>query len=182
MIDGAHANGLRPSLPSAVAREAPTAVGPCRSPGDRRPSPVIVDTCVLVAGLPTSRGPGPWARIVDGMRAGSIEFVTSDALVREYRGVLARPAIASRLRLGEGGVEALLDDLCRAAHRHTPAPPVALGRPAPDPGDAHLWALLQSDECLRLLTLDRRLLVFSRMRRRVITPDAWWRDHGSVDP
>ena len=70
----------------------------------------------LVAGLPTSRGPGPWARIVDGMRAGSIEFVTSDALVREYRGVLARPAIASRLRLGEGGVEALLDDTFHLPH------------------------------------------------------------------
>ena len=143
---------------------------------ERIAEPVIIDTCVLVAGLPTAGGPGPWAPIVSGMRDGSIGFVASEALLREYRDVLARPAIAHRLRLGEGGVEALLDDLVRAARRCDPTPVADGGRSAPDPGDAHLWALLRTDERLRLLTLDRKLLAFSRMRRRVIAPDTWWRE------
>ncbi|MFN7753642.1 MAG: putative toxin-antitoxin system toxin component, PIN family [Pseudomonadota bacterium] len=144
------------------------------------PAPVIVDTCVLVAGLPTAGGPGPWACIVEGMRDGSIDFVASERLLREYRVVLARPAIAHRLRLPGGGVEGLLDELARRAHHCDPAPIADGGRAAPDPGDAHLWALLRADDRLRLLTLDRKLLAFSRMRRRVVTPGAWWRERSAA--
>jgi hypothetical protein len=94
--------------------------------------------------------------------------------------VLARPAIARRLQLGEDGVARLLEDLARAAQHRVPAPIARDSRPPPDPGDAHLWALLLSDARLRLLTLDRRLLERSRMRQRVITPEAWWRERSGA--
>lgn len=153
---------------------------PAVSTGPRHRDSVVVDTCVLIAGLPTASGPGPWARIVEGMRRGDIVFKVSPALMREYRGVLARPAIAGRLRLGAGGADALLDDLSRAAQHSDPLPASPASRPPPDPGDAHLWALLRSDERLRLLTLDRALLERGRMRRRVITPAAWWSEREAL--
>lgn len=107
-------------------------------------------------------------------------FRVSPALMREYRSVLARPVIAGRLRLDAGGVETLLDDLARAAQHSYPSPASPTRRPPPDPGDTHLWALLRSDERLRLLTLDRALLERSRMRRRVITPAAWWSEREAL--
>lgn len=160
-----------------LAPQAPPAASWSPRPGT---DPVVVDTCVLVAGLPTAAGPGPWACIVEAMRGGGLAFCVSEALMREYRDVLARPAIARRLWLGEDGVARLLEDLARAAQHQVPAPIASDARPPPDPGDTHLWALLLSDTRLRLLTLDRRLLERSRMRRQVITPEAWWRERSGA--
>ena len=53
--------------------------------------PVVVDTNVLIGGLPTANGPGTLAPILEGMLDGSIAFLVSDALLSEYRAVLLAP-------------------------------------------------------------------------------------------
>ncbi len=131
--------------------------------------PVIIDTNVLIGGLPTANGPGTLAPILDGMLDGSIAFIVSDALLSEYRAVLLRPALLARLRLTPSEVAALVDRLaCRGiAMQPVPAPP------APDPGDQLLWELLAACPDARLLTRDTLLLRKGRMRRRVILPEAF---------
>jgi predicted nucleic acid-binding protein len=47
------------------------------------------------------------------------------------------------------------------------------GPKAPDPGDQMLWDLLSSRDDLQLVTGDRLLLKNSRMRGRVVTPEAF---------
>ncbi len=131
--------------------------------------PVIVDTNVLIAGLPTVNGPGTLAHILDGMLDGSIGFIVSDALLSEYRAVLGRPALLARLRLTTADVTALVDDLARKGIAVQPVP----AAPSPDPGDQFLWELLAACPGARLLTRDELLLRKGRMRRRVIRPEAF---------
>ena len=140
--------------------------------------PVIVDTNVLIGGLPTASGPGTLAPILEGMLDGSIAFIVSDALLSEYRAVLLRPALLARLRLTPAEVAALVD---RLAHCGTAMQPVP-ARPAPDPGDQLLWELLAACPDARLLTRDTLLLRKGRMRRRVILPEAFDLVSAHADP
>lgn len=71
----------------------------CRVAGDPRRAPVssaplVVDTNVVVAGLLTREPTAATARILDSMLAGERRFLLSEALLREVRTVLLRPAIA----------------------------------------------------------------------------------------
>ena len=131
--------------------------------------PVVVDTNVLIGGLPTANGPGTLAPILAGMLDGSIAFLVSDALLSEYRAVLLRPSLLARLRLQPADVLSLVERLagCGIAMQPVPAPP------APDPGDQLLWELLAACPAARLLTRDRLLLRKGRMRRLVLLPEAF---------
>jgi len=131
------------------------------------PPPIIVDTNVVIAGLPTVNGPGSFAAILEGMLATAIPFVVSGALLAEYRAVLARPALLARLRITVEQVESLVDALARKAIEIEPIPAPR----APDPGDQFLWELLAARADLLLVTRDKLLLRNGKMRGRVIDPE-----------
>lgn len=127
----------------------------------------IVDTNVVVSGLLTNDLTSPPARILDAMLADGIRCIVSEELLSEYRSVLLRPAISSRHGLSEDEIDTLLERLAltcavRAPSDSAPDPP--------DPGDAHIWALLQAEPQAVLITGDRRLIDAAPSIWRVISP------------
>jgi predicted nucleic acid-binding protein len=131
--------------------------------------PVVVDTNVVVAGLPLAGNPLPVARILQGMLEATLPFVVSEPLLAEYRDVLARPNVCRLHGLGGEALEALLADIARHATVLAPAAAPA----APDPGDQMLWELLAARDDLVLVTGDKRLLRDRGMRGRVISAEAF---------
>ncbi len=130
---------------------------------------VIIDTNVVIAGLPTANGAGPFAVILNGMLHADFGFVVSDALLAEYRDVLSRPKLRARLRLDEAQVESMVTTLARQAIAVEPVP----AQRAPDPDDQFLWELLAARADLQLVTRDKLLLGSSKMRGRVIPPEVF---------
>jgi predicted nucleic acid-binding protein len=126
----------------------------------------IIDTNVVVAGLLTGDGASPVARILDGMLAAAFPFVVSQALLAEYRTVLARPALRKLHGLTVSDVETLLTDVAQCAIVLVPP----AGPAAPDAGDQLLWDLLSARGDLLLVTGDKRLQRDAGMRGRVLSP------------
>ena len=135
----------------------------------------IIDTNVVAAGLMTSRRDSPVARVLDGMVAARFPFALSEALLAEYRLVLARPKLRKLHGLGVEELESLLVGIVRHAILVEPAS----APPAPDPGDQMLWNLLAVRLDLVLVTGDRALLLDEGMSGRVVSP-ARFVDHGAV--
>jgi putative PIN family toxin of toxin-antitoxin system len=134
-------------------------------------TPWIIDTTVLVAGLLTRNPDSPTARILDAMLAAQFTYLLSLELLAEYRRVLRRPKIRKRHGLDDAELDAFLEALARNAAVRTPS---AASSPAPDPGDAHLWALLESDPLAVLITGDKPLLLADPPRPgAVCTPAAF---------
>lgn len=127
---------------------------------------VIVDTNVVAAGLITAKKTSPVARVVDGMLTAAFPYVVSEALLAEYRTVLARPGLRKFHGLAIAEVETILTDV--ALHAIVLSP--VLGPPAPDPGDQLLWDLLATRADLLLVTGDKRLLRDAGMQGRVFLP------------
>ena len=127
---------------------------------------VIVDTNVVAAGLITAQESSAVARVLDGMLAAVFPYVVSEALLSEYRTVLARPGLRKHHGLKIAEVETLLTDVALHATVLSPAP----GPPAPDPGDQLLWDLLAARSDLILITGDKRLQRDAGMQGRVISP------------
>jgi len=132
-------------------------------------APVIIDTNVVVAGLLTANETAPVALILDGMLAAAFPFVLSEALLAEYRAVLARPNLRRLHGLTGTDIDDILTDLAR--HAIVLSPPA--GPPAPDPGDQLLWNLLAARADLALVTGDKRLLRDKAMTGRVVSPLAF---------
>jgi len=130
---------------------------------------VVVDTNVVVAGLPLAGNPLQVARILHGMLGAAFPFVVSEPLLAEYREVLARPNVCRLHGLAGEALEALLADIARHATVLAPATAAA----APDPGDQMLWELLAARDDLVLVTGDKRLLRDRGMRGRVISAEAF---------
>ena len=126
----------------------------------------IVDTHVVVAGLMTSREDSPVARVLDGMITARFPFAVSEALLTEYRVVLARPKLRKLHGLGVEELESLLVGIVRHAIVIEPVS----APPAPDPGDQMLWNLLAVRLDLVLVTGDRALLLDEGMSGRVVSP------------
>jgi predicted nucleic acid-binding protein len=103
------------------------------------------------------------------MLNGELAFVASEALLAEYREVLARPPLRKLHGLTDETLQALVDQIERHAERLEPA----AAAPAPDPGDQMLWELLAARADLVLVTSDKPLLRDRPMRGRVVTPEAW---------
>ena len=127
---------------------------------------VIVDTNVVVAGLITAQDTSPVARILDGMLTAAFPYVVSEALLAEYRTVLARRGLRKFHGLVIAEVEAILTDVALQAIVLSPVP----GPDAPDPGDPLLWELLAARADLMLVTGDKRLLRDAVMQGRVLSP------------
>ncbi len=132
----------------------------------------VIDTNVVVAGLLTAHADSPVARILDGILGASFAFVLSEALLAEYRAVLARPHLAKLHGLSADELDTILLELARHAIVLTPAQSDATPK-APDPGDQFLWDLLSSRDDLFLVTGDKLLLQDHAMQSRVITPKAF---------
>ncbi|WP_295887760.1 putative toxin-antitoxin system toxin component, PIN family [uncultured Thiohalocapsa sp.] len=130
------------------------------------PRVFVVDTNVLAAGLITGDACSPVARILDDMLSGAIVYLLSPALLDEYRAVLLRPKLSRLHGLTEPEVDALLTDLVANAIWRDPGP----ASPAPDPGDTHLWQLLEGHAGSILITGDRLLIEQPPGRASVISP------------
>ena len=114
---------------------------------------LIIDTNVLVAGILSNNIDSPTARIVNAMLDGSIMHLLSPALLQEYREVLLRPKLRKLHGLSKAEVDQILSEITANAIWREPAE----SRSAPDPGDDHLWSLLQSTDAI-LVTGDQLLL------------------------
>lgn len=119
----------------------------------------IVDTSVLVAALLTRRPASPTVRWLEVLLDGTQPVLVSTALLAEYRAVLSRKPPA----LDESDVEALLEAVI--SHARIVDPP-------PDPGDAHIWALLAAEPTACLITGDQALLNACRDGQALSPKDA----------
>ena len=127
---------------------------------------VVVDTNVLVAGLITADVDSPTAQILNGMLDGTLLALLSPALLAEYQAVLMRPKLAALHGLPANEVDRLLTEVTLNALWREPLEK----RAAPDPGDNHLWALLDHEPNAVLITGDRRLLNDPHDRAIVMLP------------
>jgi putative PIN family toxin of toxin-antitoxin system len=128
----------------------------------------IIDTNVLVAGLISSQEESPTVRIVDTMLGGSLIYLLSPELLREYRAVLLRPGICCLHGLNEQEIDVFLTEITANAIWHET--PVRSDDDAPDSGDQHLWDLLASESKAVLVTGDRLLLENPPPLKSVISP------------
>ena len=126
----------------------------------------VIDTNVIVSGLIGADSNSPPVRILDAMLEGDIPYLMSDSLLSEYSSVLRRPNLARLHRRPDHEIDRLLGDLAAKAMWREP---YASGN-APDPGDAHLWALLASHPQSQLVTGDRLLLENPSSGFSVISP------------
>lgn len=128
----------------------------------------IIDTNVLVAGLLTRNPKSPTVRLLDAMLGGGLFFLLSPSLLEEYREVLVRPRLMSLHGLTHEEIDNLLTDL--TANALWREPPANGAQAAPEPGDAHLWALLSSEPTAILVTGDKLLLENPEPGWSIITP------------
>ena len=126
----------------------------------------IIDTNVIVSSVIAADSESPPARILDAMLNGDIPYLMSDALLREYSSVLRRPRLTRRHERTDDEIDQLLGDLTVNATWREPSG----SGDAPDPGDAHLWALLASHPQSQLVTGDRLLMENPPSDFSVISP------------
>lgn len=134
---------------------------------------VVVDTNVVIAGLPTGDPTSPVARIPDGMLGAAFPYAISEPLLDEYRSVTRRPRLRDAHGLDDSRVDAVLVTIAEHAIVISPQPTVS----APGPGDQHLWELLPARADLRLVTGDQRLFEESVYRQRIISPQVFVRNN-----
>ena len=126
----------------------------------------IVDTNVVVSALIGSDPDSPPARILDAMLDGAFPYVISTALFNEYSSVLRRPAVIRQHELTDSEVALLLSNLTENAIWHDPV----LNNMAPDLGDNHIWALLESQPHAQLITGDKLLIDNPPVGAIVVSP------------
>lgn len=126
---------------------------------------LIVDTNIVVAGLLTSDQASPPARILDAMLEGNLLYLLSAGLLEEYSAVLRRPRIAERHGLADSEIDILLTELVANAIWRE----IGAASPAPDPGDDHLWALLEAEPRSVLVTGDELLLKKPPRRAAIVS-------------
>lgn len=137
------------------------------------PQVFVVDTNVVVAGLLSRATDSPVARILDAMLSGELVYLLSPDLLAEYRIVLMRPKLAKQHALSENEVDALLAELAANAMWGEPGEGKAA---APDAGDDHLWALLDTYRGSVLITGDMLLREEPPEHHSVISPRSWAED------
>lgn len=133
------------------------------------PSVFVVDTNVVVAGLVTATNDSPVAAILDEMLSGTLLYLLSPALLKEYRSVLLRPKLTKLHGLSESQVDQLLVEITANGIWREPT----VGLPAPDRNDDHLWALLGDFPGSVLITGDRLLQGNPPAGNTVVSPTVW---------
>ncbi|MBE0511387.1 MAG: putative toxin-antitoxin system toxin component, PIN family [Gammaproteobacteria bacterium] len=128
----------------------------------------IIDTNVLIAGLLSTQENSPTSRILDGMLNGTLIYLLSPDLLREYRAVLLRPKLRALHKLTESEIDQVLTEITANAIWHEPK--VQHQQGAPDPGDQHLWNLLASERHAVLVTGDQLLIQHPHPGSSVISP------------
>ena len=126
----------------------------------------IVDTNVVVSGLISSDSNSPPAQILDAMLEGAFPYVMSTALFNEYSSVLRRSAVVRQHELTEPEMALFLTNLTVNAIWHDPV----ISNMAPDLGDNHIWALLESQPHAQLITGDKLLIENPPVGAVVISP------------
>lgn len=126
----------------------------------------IVDTNVVVSALIGSDPDSPPVRILDAMLEGAFPYVMSTALFSEYSSVLRRPAVIRQHGLTGSEVALLLNNLTENAIWHDPV----INNMAPDLGDNHIWALLESQPHAQLITGDKLLIDNPPVGAIVVSP------------
>lgn len=126
----------------------------------------VIDTNVIVAGLLTARSDSPVARILDGMLSAAFPYAISEALLAEYGIVLRRSSLRKLHGLTSEEIDTILVELVQHATLLDPK----AARPAPDPGDQHLWELLSAHPDVILVTGDKLLIRDNDKDSRVISP------------
>lgn len=129
----------------------------------------ILDTNVLVAALISPDKTRPPAVLFRRALMGTIPLLASQALLDEHGRTLQEPSLERHHRLSERGLGDLLGLL---GSRSVLVVPVSPARAAPDPKDAHLWALLEHDAASIRITGERALLDSDHFPCRVLTPRA----------
>lgn len=71
----------------------------------------IIDTNVVAAGLITSESNSSTTRVLDAMLNGSLFYLLSADLLREYRNVLLRPRIARLHGFNEPEIDQILTEI-----------------------------------------------------------------------
>ncbi len=127
---------------------------------------VIIDSNVVVAGLITNKPGATVCRILDAMLSGHLPYLLSPDLLDEYQRVLSRPRISQLHGLNPKEIDCILEDLAANAVWRDPTP----SDDAPDPGDNHLWSLLNSQQGSILVTGDKMLTANPPGKASVITP------------
>lgn len=115
----------------------------------------VIDSNVVVAALLSRNLESPTRRILKAMLKAEIRFLLSPDLLQEYAQVLLRPKIRQIHGLEPTEVRQLMECLLGAGVLREPN---LFEGEAPDPNDAHLWALLAISPGSILVTGDRRLL------------------------
>jgi predicted nucleic acid-binding protein len=101
------------------------------------------------------------------MLAGRIRYLLSVALLAEYRSVLLRPGIQKRHGLTDDEIDRILEVI--AANGIFRDPDLD-GVDCPDPGDAHVWALLENIAGAVLVTGDQALVDAGGRTPSVLSP------------
>ncbi len=128
---------------------------------------LVLDTNVVVSALISRNEVAAPRLLLNALVDTQFTSVASRALVDEWHEVARRPKVRRYARLDPADTERLITRLAELSELLDPPPSVV---PAPDPGDAHLWALLACDRTCVLVTGDVLLLEEPFAPERVITP------------
>jgi putative PIN family toxin of toxin-antitoxin system len=127
----------------------------------------ILDTNVVMSAMVSRVATAPPRRLLEALADAHFESVVSPALALEWREVAGRPQLRRYFRLDAASIHLALARIEQLSDTIDPPP---AERVAPDPNDAHLWAILAADPGAILVTGDGPLLDAPFGPDRVITP------------
>jgi len=128
---------------------------------------IVIDTNILVSALITNQNERPTCQIVDGMLRGRFPFLLSLDLLAEYRTVLLRQKIKKLHGLTEEEIDRIVTEITTTGMIRDPPTVRITGL---DPGDQHIWDLLNFHQNTTLVTGDPALRKIALKHFSVLTP------------
>lgn len=127
----------------------------------------VIDTNILVSALITNQNKSPTCQIVDGMLRGRFPFLLSLDLLAEYRTVLLRQKIQKLHGLTEEEIDIIVTEITATGMVRDPPTVRIKGL---DPGDQHVWDLVNFHQNTTLVTGDHALRKIALNHFSVLTP------------